>query len=290
MWKTRSNLVVRLPLLLLAIVFLAESAIMTIFAVISGNQPNRWLEVVIDSTALATIVAPLMYWLIVRPLRTLADERAHLLAHVFQVQDEERQRLARDLHDEIGQSFTSLQVQLRVLEDAATLEDAHQQARHLRELGGTVYDQIRRLARGLHPTVLDDLGLAAAIERLAEDFEAAHGVAVALHISGFDEQRLDRRVESTVYRIVQESLTNCAKHAQATRIELTLSRTEDSLVALVVDNGRGFDVSKVMHSPDVTRFGLANMRQRALLVRGTLSIRSAPDAGTIVSLRIPLTE
>lgn len=290
MWKTRSNLVVRLPLLLLAIVFLAELAIMTVFAVLSGNQPNRWLEVVIDTTVLTAIVAPLMHWLIVRPLRTLADERAHLLAHVFQIQDEERQRLARDLHDEIGQSFTSLQVHMRVLEDAATLEEARQQARHLRQLGGTVYDQIRRLARGLHPTVLDDLGLAAAIHRLSEDFESAHGVPIALRISGLDDQRLDRKVESTVYRIIQESLTNCAKHARATRIELSISREKNSLAAIVADNGQGFDVNKVMQSPDITRFGLTNMRERALLLDGSLSIRSAPKSGTTVTVRIPLPE
>lgn len=281
---------VRIPIVLLAAVFVAEAAIMSVFALVSGNRPDRWLEVGVDSTALTVIVAPLLYWLIVRPLRLLAEERARLLAHVFEIQDEERRRVARDLHDEIGQSFTSLLVHVRVLEDSATLDEARQQASQLRQLGGAIYDQIRRLARGLHPTVLDDLGLVAAVRRLAEDFESAHGVPVVLHVSGLDDRRLARKVEATIYRVVQESLTNCAKHAHASRIELTVSRKPGAVVATVADNGRGFDVGEALGSRNGTSFGLSNMRERALLLHGSLTIGSRPSAGTTVTLRLPLPE
>ena len=173
------NLVLRIPLVMLTAIFVAESAIMTAFAVTPGEKLHPWLQVLVDSTVLTLTVAPILYFVIVRPLRVLAEERSQLLAHTFEIQDAERQRLARDLHDEIGQSFTSLMVQLRVLEDAATLELARRKPRNSETLSGQVYDQIRSLARGLHPTVLDDLGLAEAMRRLAEDFEATHGTTVA---------------------------------------------------------------------------------------------------------------
>jgi signal transduction histidine kinase len=290
MWpKTNLGaLAVRVPLVMLGVIFIAESAIMTVFALTAGEGHNRWLEVVVDSTVLTLTVAPLLYWLLVRPLRVLADERSRLLAHVFEIQDAERQRVARDLHDEIGQSFTSLLVRLRVLEEAPTLEAAQAQAKESRELGGHVYDQIRSLSRRLHPTVLDDLGLLEALERMAEDFEAAHGTVVALQMTGNFETRLPRKVETALYRIAQESLTNCAKYAQATQIDIDLTRDQNQLALTIADNGRGFDADKVAGLPESATFGLANMRERALLIGGSLAITSRPGSGTTVTLRIPL--
>lgn len=282
------NLLFRIPLVMLAIIFVAETAIMTAFALVVREHPNRWLEVIVDSTVLTLTVAPPIYWLIVRPLRVLADERSRLLAHVFEIQDAERQRIARDLHDEIGQSFTSLLVQLRVLEEAPSLDEARRQARDIRTLSGTLYDQIRTLARGLYPTVLDDLGLIEAIRRLAEDFEATHDAAVAVHLAGSLERRLDRKVERTAYRIVQESLTNCAKYAHASRIDISLACNDKQLTVAIADNGQGFDASSAPREAGAAPFGLANMRERALLLKGSLAVRSRPGTGTTVTLRVPL--
>ena len=124
------NLVVRIPLVMLAVIFVAEAAIMAVFALTAGEGHNRWVEVIVDSTVLTLTVAPLLYWVIVRPLRVVAEERSRLLARVFEIQDAERQQIARDLHDEIGQSFTSLLVQMRLLEDAPTLEAAQRKPRN----------------------------------------------------------------------------------------------------------------------------------------------------------------
>ena len=282
------NLLFRIPLVMLAIIFVAETAIMTAFALVVRERPNRWLEVIVDSTVLTLTVAPLIYWLIVRPLRVLADERSRLLAHVFEIQDTERQRIARDLHDEIGQSFTSLLVQLRVLEEASSLDEARRQARDIRTLSGTLYDQIRTLARGLYPTVLDDLGLVEGIRRLAEDFEATHDAAVAVHLAGSLDRRLDRKVERTAYRIVQESLTNCAKYAQASRIDISLACDDQQLLVTIADNGQGFDTGSAHRKAGDATFGLVNMRERALLLKGSLAVRSRPGTGTTVTLRVPL--
>jgi signal transduction histidine kinase len=282
------NLLFRIPLVMLAIIFVAETAIMTAFALVVREHPNRWLEVIVDSTVLTLIVAPLIYWFIVRPLRVLADERSRLLARVFEIQDAERQQIARDLHDEIGQSFTSLLVQLRVLEEAPSLDEARRQARDIRMLSGTLYDQIRTLARGLHPTVLDDLGLVEAIRRLAEDFEATHDAAVAVHLAGSLDRRLDRKVERTAFRIVQESLTNCAKYAHASHIDISLARDNKQLSVAIADNGQGFNASSALREAGAATFGLANMRERALLLKGSLAVRSRPGTGTTVTLRVPL--
>lgn len=282
------NLLVRIPLVMLGGIFLAEAAIMAMFALAATEGQNRWLEVIVDSTVLTLTVAPLLYWLIVRPLRVVAVERSRLLGRVFDIQDAERQQIARDLHDEIGQSFTSLLVQMKLLEDSPTLEAAKNQARELRDLGGHVYDQIRNLARGLHPAVLDDLGLVEAVRRLVEDFESTHDTEVTLQITGMSKERLNRKVETTAYRIVQESLTNCAKYAQAARVNVTLDREPNQLTVTVADNGQGFDVAKAMQASQTVTFGLTNMRERALLLQGALAVHSRPGDGTKVTLQLPI--
>lgn len=285
-----SNLLVRMPLVMLGAIFVAEAVIMAVLPLVPAGSPSRWLEVVVDSTVLTLTVAPLFYWLIVRPLRDVAAERARLLAHLFEIQEAERQSIARDLHDEIGQSFTSLLVQMRLLEDSSTLDSAKAQACELRKLGGQVYDQIRSLARGLHPIVLDDLGLVEAVRRLVEDFQAARETTVTLRISGIAKDRLNRKIETTAYRIVQESLTNCAKYAQAARVEVALALEPNQLNVTISDNGQGFDVAKAVQATPTTTFGLANMRERALLLHGSLVIHSRPGHGTTVTLRLPLEE
>ena len=282
------NLAVVIPLVILGVIFVIESAIMLIFAATATQQHNRWVEVFVDSSVLTLTVAPTLYWLIVRPLRRMADERSRLLAHLIEVQDAERQRLARDLHDEIGQSFTSLLVQMRVLEDVPTLDAAKAHVHELRELSGQIYDQIRGLARGIYPTVLDDLGLVEAVKRLAEDFESVHNTSVTVQVSGFAKDRLNRKLENTAYRIVQESLTNCAKYAQATRIDISLACDGNLLLATIADNGQGFDVPATMNATQGKSFGLTSMRERALLLNGLLEIRSRPRSGTTIKLTVPL--
>lgn len=281
------NLALRTTLIVLGLIFVVELAIMIMLALTVGEGRHHWLEVIVDSSVLTVTMAPLLYWLIVRPLGVLADERSRLLAHMIEIQDTERQRVARDLHDEIGQSFTSLLVQLRMLEESPTLEAARSQARAVRELSGQVYDQIRSLARGLYPTVLDDLGLVEAVQRMAEDFESTHQIPVIVTARGFSGRRLNRKIEATAYRIVQESLTNCAKHARASEVEITLALERDTLTVTIDDNGRGFDADKIQSQPAAT-FGLASMRERAVLVDGSLTVRARPAGGTTVTLRIPV--
>jgi two-component system sensor histidine kinase UhpB len=272
---------------MLSMIFVLESVIMTVLELTAGDSRNRWLGVFIDASVLTIVVAPLMHRVIVRPLRQLADERSRLLAHLMEVQDAERRRVARDLHDGIGQSFTSLLLRLRLLEEATSLDAARSQAGSLRGLSGEIYDQIRALARGLHPAVLDDLGLVEAVRRMTEDFESMQTASVKLHVFGFSKERLPRRLETTAYRIVQESLTNCAKHAHASVIDVTLKLDHDHLTVTVSDDGCGFDSGDVARQAKKATFGLAGMRERALLLNGSFDVRSQPGGGTTVTLKVP---
>jgi len=280
------SLAVRVPLIMLAMIFVVESAIMTVFAVTTGETRYRWLGVIIDSSVLTLVMAPLMYLLIVRPLRAVADERSRLLAHMIEVQDAERKRVARDLHDEIGQSFTSLLVHMRLLEDAPDLDAAKSRTCDLREISSRVYDQIRDLARGLHPAVLDDLGLVAAVRQLAEDAQAMHGFCVGVQVSGMGSDRLPRKLETAAFRIIQESLTNCAKHAHARRVDIELAVEGRHLRVTINDDGQGFDADRLSKET----FGLSGMRERALLLGGTFAIRSQPFKGTTITAHLPFAD
>ncbi|WP_447972838.1 PAS domain-containing sensor histidine kinase [Nitrospira sp. Kam-Ns4a] len=168
-----------------------------------------------------------------------AELRTRLLDQVMAAQEDERRQLARELHDETGQSLMSLLLGLHTIEAATTLEMAQAQARQYRQIAARTLDEIRRLAMGLRPSVLDDLGLVAALERHAAEYTKAHGILVDLHVHGLESCRLPMAIETTLYRIIQEALTNVAKHAKATVVGIVLERKPGWVQAIVEDNGRG---------------------------------------------------
>jgi signal transduction histidine kinase len=219
-----------------------------------------------------------------------AEARSRLLEQVMAAQEEERRRIARDLHDEIGQSLTSLLVGLRNLGAAPTPEAAGAQAEDLRAVAAATLDEVRRLARGLRPMALDDLGLPAALERHVADFAQAHGLAVRLDTPGLGESRLPEAVETGLYRIVQEALTNVGKHAAACNVRVVVERQPGGVQALVEDDGRGFDADPRQPPGDGLHLGLSGMYERAALLGGTVGVSSRRGGGTRVVVRIPLAE
>lgn len=222
-------------------------------------------------------------------LRRREEIRTRLLEQVMTAQEEERRRIARELHDETGQSLTSLTVGLAMIAEARDLSLARERASELRELAARTLEEVHNLSRGLRPSVLDDLGLIPAVERYLKEFEVSRGISVDLHASGFDGHRLPGPVEIAVYRIVQEALTNAAKHAGASAVSVLLERRGDSLHVIVEDDGRGFDVEDVLARGDMDRrLGLHGMRERATLLGGSLTVESAPERGTTVFAEIPL--
>jgi signal transduction histidine kinase len=215
--------------------------------------------------------------------------RARLLEQVITAQEDERKRIARELHDETSQALTSVMVGLKVLEQRPELVEGRETLADLRALTGKTLDAVHDLALQLRPSVLDDLGLVAATDRLVGDFQRAHGTSVAFETNLRTGRRLPAAIETALYRIAQEALTNVARHAGARSLSLLLEARRGSVTLIVEDDGRGFDVASCMREGrDERCLGLFGMRERATLLGGSLTIESAPGSGTTVFVDVPL--
>ncbi|MDE3113490.1 MAG: HAMP domain-containing protein [Chloroflexota bacterium] len=216
--------------------------------------------------------------------------RGLLLQRVISAQEDERRRIARELHDETSQALTTVMVGLRLLADEPSAPPVAARAEALRDVVRTALDAVHDLLFELRPSTLDDHGLPAALQRYARTYADKHGVAVDFQVGGLDAERLPSQVETTTYRIVQEALTNVARHAEARKVSLLLERRGGHLIAVVEDDGRGFDARSLGNGAEREQpLGLAGMRERAALAGGSLTIESAPGSGTAVLLDLPLT-
>jgi signal transduction histidine kinase len=202
---------------------------------------------------------------------------------VVESQELERSRLARELHDETGQALTSILLGLKRIEDAATHDDARAAAQALRPQIVDTLQSVRRLAVELRPSALDDFGLVPALERLGESFAEGSGIKVDVQATT-GETRLPPEVETALYRIVQEALTNVAKHADATHVSIVVSRRDGGVTAIVEDDGKGFGASG--GSDD--GLGLVGMKERVGLLGGRLGVESTEHAGTTIVAEVPL--
>jgi two-component system sensor histidine kinase UhpB len=208
---------------------------------------------------------------------------------VLAAQEDERKRIARELHDETAQALTTLLIRLKILEKARTSEDMHGQIDELRELTAQTLEAVRMLAVELRPATLDDLGLLAALEAYTDSYRSRLPIHVTFSAVGFEDRdnRLPPQIELVLYRVVQEALTNVAKHANAEDVRVELSRRPNQVVASITDDGEGFDVEETMRSRE-RGLGLFGMQERLALARGQLVIDSAPARGTRITARVPL--
>ena len=203
---------------------------------------------------------------------------------VVDAQEAERARLARELHDETGQALTSILLGLKSLEERVESADRGAAFAALRDLVVATLHDVRRLAVELRPAVLDDFGLVPALERLRDSISEQGQIAVEVQ-SDLDGQRLPAEIETALYRIVQESLTNVVKHADASRVTVWLRRPSDRNVELVIhDDGAGFDPNEVRDGG----LGLVGMRERVALLGGRMSVESSEGAGTMLTAEVPL--
>jgi two-component system sensor histidine kinase UhpB len=210
-----------------------------------------------------------------------------LLSRLVKVQEDERVRVGRELHDELGQLLTSILHFGRRLEHDLTGEDAERASRIV-EIADRALTGTRRLVRTLRPVELDQLGLVSAIRRLAYDIEDRHGLHVVVRAHGLEE-RLPGDLETAAYRIVQEALTNVIRHSYARDVSIELLRRGSHFSAIVQDDGRGFDPSPSGHGRGPNNgVGLVGMLERARLVGGEVRIESAPGSGTLVRMHAPV--
>lgn len=218
--------------------------------------------------------------------RRLEATRAELLHRTVKAQESERQRIARELHDETGQTLTALGLGLRGL--AATIptnpERAIQQAQHLEGVATNGLDGLQRLVSGLHPPQLDDLGLLAALRWYANEIKKSYGLPVTLAVEG-TPHNLTPETRTVLFRIAQEAITNAIRHAQATQVCINLVFQPGALRMLVQDDGRGFDVAGVM-KPGAARpcWGLLGIQERASLIGGDCRIVSQPGQGSLIEV------
>ena len=241
------------------------------------SRPGPVLPASIDGVAETEEVARLELAFL-RMMRRLEAERRRAGSAALRAQEQERARVARDLHDEVNQSLTGLLLRLEAVSEDAPPELEAELA-ETKTLANRAMLELLSLARQLRPTALDDLGLAAAIAGQVEQIAGA-GVEAELSTEG-DFSDLADDVQLVVYRVAQEALSNAARHSSATRIAVTLRRSGQGAELEVADDGRGFAFEQSERG-----LGIAGMRERALLVGGELTIESRPDHGTTVRLRL----
>ena len=205
------------------------------------------------------------------------------IRRVVEAQENERARLARELHDETGQALTSVLLGLKSLDDRVETAEGRTAVAELRELVVSTLQDVRRLAVELRPAALDDFGLVPAIERLRDLVTEQSGISVEVR-SEIGDQRLSPETETTLYRIAQEALTNVVKHADARSVRMRLSRSGNRIVLVVQDDGRGFEPESVRDGG----VGLLGMRERIALVGGRLTIESTEGAGTMLTAEVPI--
>jgi two-component system, NarL family, sensor histidine kinase DevS len=206
------------------------------------------------------------------------------LRGVVAAQERERERLARELHDETGQALTSILLGLKGLEETVSGDEARVAVSDLRDRVVETLQNVRRLAVELRPKALDDFGLVSALERLIAGFAEQTAIAVDFEASGVGA-RLPAEAETALYRIVQEALTNVVKHSQARSVSIVLTRQGSMLTAVIEDDGKGFDPELVGRD----HFGLQGMRERLALIDGELRVESRSGAGTTLVVQVPVT-
>ena len=222
----------------------------------------------------------------IEKMKRAESTRRLILENVLRAQEDERRRLARELHDEAGQLLTSILVGLCTVQECGSLADVQTHAARLRAVAALAIEDIGRLARGLHPTLLDDHGLEVALSHYVSQYRKAHNISVDLSMDQVDLTDLLPGVQLTLYRVLQECLTNVAKHSGATEVKIDFARSAIALKVNVTDNGCGFDV-KAVASASPTRLGIESMRERVAMLGGTFEIASDCNQ-TQVMIQIPL--
>ena len=223
--------------------------------------------------------------------RHMQEQLRLLSRQLLSAQEEERKMISRELHDQIAQTLTGINIQLATLkvEAAVNVKGLQKKITRTQRMVEKSVDIVHRFARELRPTVLDDLGLIPALHSFMKGFTRRTGIHVhfTTFTSGMIEQ-LNNATRTVFYRVAQEALTNVARHAQASLVEVNFEKLPNAICLKIKDNGKSFQAQRVMHSKRNTRLGLIGMRERLEMVGGSFSVESAPGKGTTVRAQIPL--
>lgn len=218
----------------------------------------------------------------------MRQERKYL-SQIIETQENERRRISRELHDEIGQALTAIKFNLDMLEKELPkdLPALTERLEETKSLSRQTLAAMRQLSLDLRPTMLDDLGLVPTLRWYIQNFSNRMNIPSRFEAIGFDG-KLPAPIETALYRIIQEALSNIAKHAEADRVEISLEKRDSTLYASVIDDGKGFDLERVLHPESPERgFGIIGMQERVSLLGGRLDIHSKPGAGTYIRIELP---
>ncbi|MDR7418744.1 MAG: histidine kinase [Armatimonadota bacterium] len=223
-------------------------------------------------------------------VRAKEASRGELLSKLITAHEDERRRLARELHDEVSQSLTSLMITIRSAENLPAPDALREKLERLYRSAEATLAEVGKVIHDLRPTALDDLGLVSAVRVHARNLLETAGVKLTFEASGFGRRRLPPAVEATAFRVAQEAITNVARHANATAAFVSLRLKDGTLALIVEDNGVGFDPAQTLGRREGRRAGLLGMHERAALIGGTLAIDAKPGRGTRVTLEVPVGE
>ncbi len=285
---------VRLLIILAAAVYLAETGLMLILAQFPAIP--REIQAVIDATVLLMLLSPAYFFLFLPLKRHYAahikadQEIRHLSRQMLRAVESERKRLARDLHDECGQTLTALQFGIQTLRNSLPHVGAEEgrQFDYLRELVGRLSEHMREITTELRPPLLEDCALVATLRWHVQQL-AKNSVGFDIELDLEDcPQRLDADIEIALFRVCQEGLNNIAKHARATRAKVRLICDSRRVGLILEDDGQGFLSMEGKETSEIAGIGIIGMRERMAALGGKLEIRSAPGKGTRMWAEIPL--
>lgn len=225
---------------------------------------------------------------LVKALREKRELQSIFLNQIIAVQEEERRKISRELHDETSQALTSIIVGLRVLAEHIGQPEDKERILQMRDLAVTTLEAVHHLAVELRPVILDDLGFVAATRKYLEHYSKQYGIDIEENFANLPKVRLAPDIEINLYRILQEALTNIAKHAAATRVKVSLQKKRSTLVFYIEDNGNGFDINAVKRQQARTCLGLYGMKERVALLAGEIDIQTKLGGGTRIYVSIPL--
>lgn len=285
-------------LIVLGSVFATEFGVMLALPWLLPEQRTRMLESAVDSITLSLVLAPILWWTVVRPLREVIRLRTKFLGDLFAAVEVERRQTAHDLHDGVGQGLTLLISGLRSAHETITDPAVAVRCRDLLQLAQAALKDVKRLALGLRPSLLDDLGLVSAVERLVMDIGGNHPLDLKLEAGTMIGVRLPEPVETAVFRIVQEAAANIIRHSGARRAVIELRYENEELILSVSDDGCGFDFEKsaVVSSTPGTgvgtegggHLGLIGMRERVAVLGGRFTVNTARGRGCRITAIIPI--
>lgn len=225
---------------------------------------------------------------LVGALKEKEELKSVFLNKVIRVQEEERKKISRELHDETSQSLTSIIVGLRVLAEQVQSSGEREKILQMRDIARDTLEAVHHMAVELRPVLLDDLGLVAAAKKYIENYAKQYNISVSIDFNNLSRERFLPEIEIALYRILQEGLTNVVKHGHGTQVWVSLNKEEENLSFMIRDNGIGFDVNQFQSIHSHTSLGIYGMSERVALVEGMFTINSVVGQGTTIFVEIPL--